>query len=102
MERYLGVLLIIILTIFAKNFWQAPAVLGQSSSSPTETLLISQPVTTESSFIEKLQEETEVLVKKVVFEDDPETEAGEEKVLEEGSDGKKIRIFKITYSKDNQ
>jgi len=74
MERYLGVLLIIILTIFAKNFWQAPAVLGQSSSSPTETLLISQPVTTESSFIEKLQEETEVLVKKVVFEDDPETD----------------------------
>lgn len=109
MERYLGALLIIALTFFArlpsgqaKTFWQVPAVLGESTPSPTETLPVNQPITTESSFTEKLQEETEVLPRKIVYQDDPETEAGEEKVLEEGSDGKKTKIFKITYSKDGE
>lgn len=102
MERYLGALLIIILAIFATSVWQTPAVLGSSTSSPNETLPVNQPVTTESSFTEKLQEETEVIVKKVVYQDDPETETGEEKVLEEGADGKKTKIFKITYAKDGE
>ncbi len=99
MERYLGIILIIIMTLFAKNFWHNPAVLGESSPSPTETLPINQPVTTESSFTEKLEEETEILAKKTIYQDDPETEAGEEKVLEEGGDGKRVRIIKITYIK---
>lgn len=102
MERYLGALLIIVLTIFAKSFWQTPAVLGESSPPYNQTLPVNQPITTESSFTEKLQEETEILTKKIVFEDDPQTEAGEEKVLEEGSDGQKIKIFKVTYSKDGK
>lgn len=102
MERYLGALLIIILTVFAITFWQSPTVLGETTSSPTQTLPINQPVTTESSFTEKLQEETENLPKKTVYEDDPETEAGEEKVTEEGKDGRKVKIFKITYIKDGE
>lgn len=102
MERYLGILLIVGLTFFAKSFWHAPAVLGQSSLSPTETLPINQPVTTESSFTEKLEEETETLPKKIIYEDDPRIEAGEEKILEEGADGKKVKILKVTYSKDGQ
>jgi len=55
-----------------------------------------------SSFTEKLQEETEILQKKVVYQDDPETEAGEEKILAEGKDGKETKIFKITYDKEGQ
>lgn len=102
MERYLGALLIIILTIFAKNFWQPPTVLGLSTPSPTQTLPVNQPVITQSSFTEKLQEETEILPKKITYQDDPETEAGSEKVLEEGSDGKKTKIFKIIYAKGGQ
>lgn len=96
MERYLGIILIAAITLFAKNILQSPAVLGESSPSPTQTLPVNQPVTTESSFTEKLQEETEVLSKKTIYEDDPETEAGEEKVLEEGSDGKRVKIIKVT------
>ncbi len=106
MEKYLGIILIIALTFFAhlpvgqaKNFWQSPAVLGESTLSPSETLPVNQPVTTQSSFITKLEEETEVILKKTIYEDDPETEAGEEKVLEEGVDGKKVKIVKITYYK---
>ncbi len=102
MERYLGALLIMILTIFAKTFWQPPAVLGTSTPSPTEILPINQPVTTESSFTTKLQEESKAIAKKVVYQDDPETEAGEEKVIEEGSDGRKTKIFKVTYSLDGK
>lgn len=97
MERYLGAALIIILTIFAKSLWQSPVVLGDSTPSPTETLPVEQPVTTKSSFTQKLEEEKEVILKKTIYQDDPETEAGEEKVLNEGSDGSKTKIIKITF-----
>lgn len=99
-ERYLGIILIIILTIFAKNLWQPSLILGESTPSPSETLPVNQPVTTDSSFTEKLEEKTEVIPKQTIYEDDPQTEAGEEKVLEEGKDGKITRIIKITYVKD--
>lgn len=102
MERYLGIILIITLTFFAKNLWQTPQVLGDSTPSPSETLPVHQPVDTQSAFTEKLQEETEVISKKTIYEDDPETEAGEEKVLDEGSDGKKTKIIKITSTKDGE
>ncbi len=101
-ERYFGIILIIILTIFAQTFWQPPAILGDSTPSLTQTLPINQPVITQSSFTEKLQEETEILPKKTVYQDDPETEAGEEKVLEEGKNGKRTKIFKITFSKSGE
>ena len=99
-QRYLGIIILIVFAISAKNLFQSPAVLGESTPSPTEALPVNQPVITQSSFTEKLQEETEVITKKIVYQDDPETEAGEEKVLEEGEDGKKIKIIKITYYKD--
>lgn len=97
MERYFGIILIIALTFFAKNIWQQPAVIGESTPSPTETLPVNQPITTQSSFTQKLEEEVEVIPKKTTYQDDPETEVGEEKVLEEGEDGKKVKIIKITF-----
>lgn len=100
MERYLGIILILAVTLFAKNILQSPTILGESTPSPSESLPINQPVETQSSFTEKLEEEIEILPKKTVYQDDPETEAGEEKVLEEGEDGKRVKIIKITYYKD--
>ena len=99
MERYLIIVIFFLFTFFAKDFLQTPTILGESTPSPTETLPL-QPVTTQSSFNEKLEEQSEVIPKKVVYEDDPETEAGEEKVLDEGSDGKRVKIIKIILSKD--
>ncbi|MDP3974307.1 MAG: G5 domain-containing protein [Candidatus Daviesbacteria bacterium] len=99
MERYLGILLIIGLTIFAGSFWQNPVILGESTG-PSQILPISQPVLTQSAFSEKLEEDIEIIPKKTVYEDDPETEAGIEKILEEGEDGKRVKIIKITYYKD--
>jgi len=99
MERYLGILLIIGLTIFAGSFWQNPVILGESTD-PSQILPISQPILTQSAFSKKLEEDIEIIPKKTVYEDDGDTEAGIEKVLEEGEDGKRIKIIKITYYKD--
>lgn len=96
MERYLGIVLIAILAFFGRSFFHPPAILGESTT-PKETLPVDQPITTESSFTFKLEDETEEIPKKTIYEDDPETEAGEEKILEEGEDGKKVRIIKIIF-----
>lgn len=106
MERYLGIILIVITTLFAKNILQSPTILGtvpygtylgDSTPSPTKTLPVNQPITTESSFIQKLEEEVENIPRKTVYEDDTEMEVGEEKVMNEGEDGKKTKIIKITF-----
>lgn len=108
MERYLGILLIMIVSFLAGTVFPTNAVLGEStqdSLQPTfsdNTLPVNQPITTESSFTQKLEEETEVILKKIVYQDDPETEAGEEKVIDEGEDGKKIKIIKVTSTKDGE
>ena len=60
---------------------------------------ILQPIKTESRFEEKLFEETENLPKETVYKDDPEIEAGIDTIVEEGLDGKKTKIIKITYQK---
>ena len=62
MERYLGLILILLLALFSLSDFTplqdgAARVAGISSSS-SETLPVNQPVITESSFTEKLQEET--------------------------------------------
>ncbi|MBI3103622.1 G5 domain-containing protein [Candidatus Daviesbacteria bacterium] len=100
MERYLGILLIIILSFLAGTIFPTNKVLGEST--PADSLPVNQPVTTESSFTEKLAEATEVIPKKVVYQDDPQTAAGEEKVLEEGGDGKITKIIKITHVKGGE
>lgn len=66
-------------------------------SEPQQTLDAVQPFATESRFDSKIATETQVLVKKTVYKDDPEVEAGEETVLEEGSDGKKTTVIKTTF-----
>ncbi len=100
MEKYLGIILILTLTLFARSMFQAPTVLADYAPSSTEILPANQPIVTESSFTEKLEQETEIIPKTTIYQDDPETEAGEEKVLAEGSDGQTIKTYKITYSKD--
>ncbi len=65
----------------------------------SKTEVADQPIKTESRFTSKIIEETEKIAAKTVYKDDPETEAGEEKILDEGADGKKTIITKITYYK---
>lgn len=101
MERYLGALLIAIILFLTKDFRPTPTVMAESTDQlfhqEEQTLPASQPIKTESRFSTKLEELTEVIPKKTVYQDDPETEAGEEKILDEGEDGKLVKIVKITY-----
>ncbi|MFH0937245.1 MAG: 3D domain-containing protein [Candidatus Daviesbacteria bacterium] len=71
---------------------KAENVLGSS----TEPL---PPIKTESRFSEKLIENSEGIKRKTIYKDNPEGEAGTDEVLEEGADGKKTTITKITYYK---
>lgn len=66
-------------------------VLGSENSNPLP------PIKTESKFTEKLVENGQVIKRKTVYKDDPEVEAGTDTVLEEGADGKKVTITKITF-----
>ena len=102
--KVFGLILIIALAIVVKNTIFAPQVLGESfeDPDPPQTLPAYQPIITESKFKEKLEEVVQELPKKIVYVDDPETEAGEEKILEEGEDGKKLKIIKITYYLDEE
>ncbi len=102
LERYLAIILLLGLTFFAKSFWQTPLVLADSAPTPSQNLPVSQPVTTISSFTEKTETETVVIPKKTVYQDDPETEAGDETVIDEGEDGKIVKTIKVTYSDDGQ
>lgn len=100
MERYLGILLIMLVSFLAGTVFPTPSVLGEATQN--HTLPANQPVITESSFTEKLQEETEEIPKKTIYQDDPEIEAGIEEILEEGKDGKRVKIIKITYYKNGE
>lgn len=99
MVRLLAVLLITTLVFFVSDqrlFYQPDTqVLGEVYSSPI--LPPSQPIITQSRFTSKLEEEIDTIPKQTIYEDDPEVEAGEEKVIDEGEDGKKVSIIKITY-----
>lgn len=100
MKTLLGGLLVIAALII--HFYIPPLQIvptsvdaDQSSPPPAETVI--QPIKTESKFSEKLIETTENITKKTIYTDDPEIEAGIESVIDEGEDGKKTQIIKITY-----
>ena len=76
--------------------FQEPQVLG-SEITPEQVLQAPQPIHTTSRFETKLFTTTEKIDRPVSFKDDPESELGEEKVLAEGSDGKKTKVIKVTY-----
>ena len=104
-ERYLVVILLLGITTFFSQadfpIVYAENILGVStdnvSTPPNETLDSFQPLQTESRFEEKLLTQIDKIEKKTTYKDDPETEAGEEKVLDEGKDGTKTKVIKITY-----
>lgn len=96
MERYLGALTLAGLVV-TSSFFVSHQDIAATTSSVSPILPAHQPVTTESRFTAKLEEKIETVSKKVAYQDDPEIEAGNEQLLEEGKDGKKVKIYKITF-----
>jgi resuscitation-promoting factor RpfB len=101
MEKYLIILSLISLFFISKLLWPIEPAWANDTVE-INTIPVSEPIVTQSRFTQKLEEESETLPKQTVYQDDPETEAGEEKVIDEGSDGKKVRIFKVTYESNEE
>jgi resuscitation-promoting factor RpfB len=92
-----AVLIILLFFIFVDFPFQINTeVLGAEKVSD-ETLYSTQPIHTISRFETKELTEETILKRKTIYKDDPESEIGEEKTLEEGTDGKKTKVIKITY-----
>src|SRR6266853_2106108 len=58
---------------------------------------IPQPVHTTSRFETKLETQTQTIARNTVTKDDPEREIGDDATVQEGKDGKKTTIWKVTY-----
>lgn len=97
MDRLLALLsIVLILTGFIYFNPENNKVLADQPD-PEETLSAPQPIKTESRFGFKLETITEKIERDSITKDDPEKELGEETVLEEGADGKRVTVFKITF-----
>lgn len=72
-------------------------VLGATAPDPIEVIEVVQPVRTESRFEIKTITQEEKIEFKTVEKKDDEMELGEEKVIEEGEDGKKIKTIEVEY-----
>lgn len=106
-EKYL-VLLLLLFAVVIYSYFDLPVaqassenILGVSTTSettpPDEILDSSQPLHTKSRFEIKLLTQTDKIEKKTKEVEDPEKEAGQDSVVDEGDDGKKTKVIKITY-----
>jgi 3D (Asp-Asp-Asp) domain-containing protein len=99
MERFFILLIIaasftaLILIPQPDNIVKAETALPQEN----QVIEIPQPLHTQSRFEEKITSTTTILPQKTVYKDDPETEAGTDTVVTEGSDGKKVITTKTSY-----
>ena len=90
------IILITIIAVISKLPVTPQPIEAQPKTFQAE-LKLPQPVHTETRFGTKLESVTEKIEKKIAYQADPETELGEEKVLDEGIDGKKTTVIKIIY-----
>ncbi len=97
MNRIIGLILIVTAIFAVPHLSFKPQVTNAEVQTHEDQLRAPQPLHTESLFHTKLETQEEVIERETVYKDDPETEAGEEKVLEEGKDGKETKVIKITY-----
>jgi 3D (Asp-Asp-Asp) domain-containing protein len=92
-----ALLFVVLFFIFLDLPFQTNTLVLGAETHPEEILSTSQPIHTTSRFETKFITDVTKLERKTEYKDDPETEAGEEKVLEEGADGKRTKIIEVTY-----
>jgi len=89
-------LLTLILAGSFQYFLDHQTVSAAEEKKPHITVDTPQPLTTETRFEEKYITQSDPIDFETEYKDDPETEAGEETVTQEGKDGKKVKHIKIT------
>lgn len=97
MEKFLGVLVVLVLALTLPKISPTPSLLQAAPAQVDPVLEAPQPIHTESRFETKLETTTKVLPRDTVYKDDPNTEIGTETTLDEGSDGKKVTVTKVSY-----
>lgn len=101
MERLLVILTLISVSVLTPHLFliDTPKVAAEEKSEVLETSSNPslQPIKTESRFETKLLTDKTILPRETIFKDDPETEAGNETVVDEGSDGSKTVTTKVSY-----
>ena len=94
--------ILVLIAIYNTNpsFLDNQKILGASADKLNNNITIQQynnsPISTITSFEEKEIIEDETIPFDTVYELDNEMEIGKEEVLEEGSDGKVTRTYKVT------
>lgn len=101
MERFLVILTLIIISVLTPSLFliDTPIVAAEEKVEIVDesTIPSSQPIKTESRFETKLLTDKITLPKETTYKDDPEREVGDETVIDEGADGSKTVITKISY-----
>lgn len=99
MEKFLGVLIVLTLALALPKLDPSPTLLQAAPPDPQvdEVLTAPVPIHTESRFETKLETTTKILPRDIIYKDDPDTEIGTDTTLEEGSDGKKTIVTKISF-----
>jgi resuscitation-promoting factor RpfB len=92
-----GIFLLIFAFSFPKIFIESTIAFADEAAQENFILPAVQPLATQSRFEEKDEEKVEELKKETIYKDNPEIEAGEETILEEGENGKKTKTYKVTY-----
>lgn len=102
MQR-LVVFIILLAGIFAgEYFWPKTPALADAQPENQSIVPAFQPLETKSEFKESFEAQTQKLLKTTVYKDDPETEAGNDTVSDEGENGERIITTKITYYKNEE
>jgi 3D (Asp-Asp-Asp) domain-containing protein len=109
MYRLVYLLMILMVYLYAGNIAVSGEVLGVSTSAAPEdiyavpgTANFTPEYTTTTAFAQKEITERMVSPYDTTYEDDPETEYGEESVMAEGINGEKVYRYLLTYWEDEE
>ncbi len=107
MDKYIVLSGIIVIALLASILTVPSSSAEAQTPTINEVLDAPQPLHTTSRFETKLESETVKIERQTIYKDDPEKEIGEDSVLEEGQDGHRTKVIKITlyegeeYSREN-
>lgn len=99
MKIFFSFVLLTLISSFGVQYYTSH--LNVSASEPEDTeknlaLELPQPLLTQTRFEEKFITQSTPIDYKTEYKDDPETEAGEESVIQEGKEGKTVKTIKVT------
>lgn len=97
MKIFLSFVLLTLISAGTFQYYLDHQIVSASEEYQIITVDTPQPLITETRFEEKFITQSDPIEFETEYKDNPEIEAGEESVVQEGKDGKKVKHIKITY-----